>query len=198
VALLAGAAFFLFADAAALLLEGFVNRLVTLRTAATDDISLVNRFVEASAAWEKIQVNPLLGYGFGTQYTYFSLISFGTFMPSHVHNGYVGLWYKLGLWAIVAVALVWMRSAWWGLRVYRFRAPELHRLMGLVTVVSLLAMVPSVSTESPWFQVNQMFTFAVLAGAASGLRQRHGLGALPEARATAPPDPAVAPPRNRD
>lgn len=162
-----------FGEIATLLFSGTLERFATLQTAFTKDVSLLNRLHEASAALDYIRVNPLLGYGFGTRYTYYSWVYLATYHAQLIHIGYVEIWFRLGLFGMLGVFFVWIRSAWWGWRVSRTSAPQLHQMTGLLTAAGLAAMIFSVFTESPWFQMNQMFGFTMLIAMASGLRQRY-------------------------
>ena len=167
-------AFVFFGDLATLIFSGTLDRLATLSDAATSDVSLINRFVESRAIWEKIRVNPVLGYGFGVEYDYFTLIHLGTMVRFHVHNGYVGLWYKLGAWGTVLGFAYLGLAAWAGLRAYWSRTlPTLHGVYALVAAVSLLALAPTIGSENPFFAQDQMFTIALMAALAVGLRQRY-------------------------
>ena len=90
-----------------LLASGTINRFSTLSTASTQDISLLNRFSEWRSLWAKIKLNPVLGYGWGVPFTHFSYISKSWFTWSYTHNGWLGLWYKNGLWGLGLMTWIW-------------------------------------------------------------------------------------------
>lgn len=163
----------LFGNLATLLFSGTIERFATLQTALTQDISLLNRFHEATAALEYIFVNPILGYGFGTRYSYYSWIYLATYRAQLIHIGYVEIWFRLGLFGMIGIFLLWGRALWSGWKIHKSTVPRLHRIAGLLSAVGLSAMIFSVFTESPWFQMNQMFGFTMLTAVAIGLRQRY-------------------------
>jgi hypothetical protein len=163
-----------FGDIAVLIFSGIIDRFATLGSATAKDVSLINRFRESAVVWELVARNPILGYGFGVDYQYFTLIGHFTTERSHVHNGYVGLWYKLGAWGMTLGFLYLGMAAWCGFRVYVEQAiPLLLRVSGLFATVCLIALLPTIGSENPFFALDQMYTIALLAGLASGLYQRY-------------------------
>jgi len=94
-----------FNDLFHLILEGLVNRIESLFSVGAGglDVSLKERLLESKTVVKKIAQNPVAGYGFGVTFPrYF-------FMPqvyqdySYVHNGYLAIWYKLGLPGLIAI-----------------------------------------------------------------------------------------------
>jgi O-antigen ligase len=174
VALCAGLVIVFFGDLAVVLFQGLINRFGTLQSAATQDMSLVNRFNEASALWVRIKANPWLGYGLGAPYDYYSWVYSATLRWTYIHIGYLGLWFKLGLWGMVGMLLFWARATWQGLRVYRnASASPLHRALGLAAVSALVAMTLTTITHNPFMTMDTMIVFAMLTGIAVGLRQHY-------------------------
>lgn len=166
--------FFLLGDLALLVFEGTLNRFATIQGSTSQDLSLVNRFNEAGAVWEKVKANPLLGYGLGAPYHYYNWAYEYTSRRTYVHIGYIGLWYKLGIWGLTAMLLFWARSIWAGLRVYRLESvPTLPRALGLAAVAVLTAMTLTVITHNPFVLMDTMMVFTLVTGMAVGLRQRY-------------------------
>lgn len=178
-------AYVLFRDLLMLLVLGIADRLLSIGTATEVDISLLNRFIEWERVWALIRVNPILGYGPGTEYRVYDAIVHGTAVKSFVHNGFLLVWYKLGLVGLGAVVLLWVGGAWTGFR--RARAaglPPAERTLALAAGVVLVALVPSTLVSNTFGTADAQVTFMLLIGTAVGLALR-GRG-LRE-------DPSVAP-----
>lgn len=170
----AGLTIVFFGDLAVVLLQGLVNRFGTLESATTQDVSLVNRFNEATAVWAHIKSNPWLGYGLGAPYEYYSWVYLATLRWTYIHIGYLGLWFKLGLWGLGGMLFFWARATWQGLTVYRnASAAPLHRALGLSAVSALIAMTLTTITHNPFMTMDTMIVFAMLTGIAVGLSQRY-------------------------
>ncbi len=92
-----------------LLFEGITSRFSSLSTASTD-ISLLNRYVETDVVLQQVSKNPVLGYGFGTSFSFYNIITFKTITNSYSHNGLIAVWYKFGLWGCAIVASTWLLS----------------------------------------------------------------------------------------
>ncbi len=159
-------------DQLLLIAAGALDRLTSL-TGASSDISLVNRLVETRAALDRIAQNPILGHGWGTQITYYSIVGYGTTHWAFMHNGYVALWFKLGLWGLALMTFVWIstlvRGAWTAL-FQSLPAGERALLVGSVATLSVFAL--TAFTSNPFSIMDQMLTVALLLGAASGVVQR--------------------------
>jgi O-antigen ligase len=160
-------------DYMTLVFGGLIERLLSLKTAASVDISLVNRFRESAAVWDKIVHNPVLGYGMGVSYDFFDITRGTTDTDAFVHNGYLSLWYKYGLLGLVLMVYIWIVSIRNGIRAYRIRpaAPSV-RLAGLITASALTAFLLSCNTSNPFFLNDTLFAFALLMGTANGASDR--------------------------
>lgn len=146
-----------------LILVGLVERMATLGTALTNDISLVNRFRESRVVLEHIAQNPVVGHGSGVGYLFFEIGRSGTDTDSFVHNGYLGLWYKWGLWGLVAVMSMWVSSIVRGIRALRRRTlPPFRRLTVSAAVVSLCAYAVAANTSNPFMLNDTLFLVALL------------------------------------
>ena len=159
----------LFEDFMTIIVGGIIERFASLGSAITSDISLVNRFYETAAVWERIKANPILGYGLGTPYEYFNLTVDNTRHWAFVHNGYAGLWYKFGLVGMSALLFFWARSIWNGIRLFRMtEAPRLLRLAGLSAAVCLVAETLVANTSNPFMIADATLMVALWGSLASG------------------------------
>lgn len=143
------AAYLILGDFFMVVLLGLLERLLTLQGAATRDVSLVNRFVEWQAAFEQIRQNPILGHGFGVDYSYYSLVFEATYFTSHVHNTFIGIWYRHGLVGLSMYVALWtivLWRAWIMLRASHID-PQI-RLIVLICFSSLLALLLASNTEA--------------------------------------------------
>ena len=155
------------------ILEGISERFGSIATAFTQDLSLVNRFRETGAVLEKIATNPLIGHGPGVSYLFFDIVHQSTDTDSFVHNGYIGLWYKYGIWGLGLVLYFWYSVVRLGLRAFRSDTAERWtRLAGLAGAVPLIALTISTLTQNPFFLKNYLFVIAIAAGLAAGAGQR--------------------------
>ena len=171
-----GAGYILVGSYMDFLLDGLVERVLSIGTALTADLSLVNRFREAATVMEHIKVNPVMGYGMGVSYYFYDIAHQFTDFDALVHNGYVGLWYKFGLWGLALVLFFWGSTLARGVRAFFYGASS-HwtRLCGLAAAISLIGFLLSTITSNPFFLKDSLFIFSVTAGLAGGayLRSRH-------------------------
>ncbi len=155
-----------------LIVLGVVDRVAGIATAFTTDISMVNRLLETSAVWDKIKLNPILGYGTGAKYQYWNLTFLHTIDYAFVHNAFAGLWFKYGLMGLCLMIFVWVRSIWSGIELYRSRRTNtLTQIIGLSIAVCLIAEFPVANTSNPFLTADGVLFFAIFCGVASGLRQ---------------------------
>ena len=160
---------------AAVMLTGALNRFTTIGNSLTADVSLINRFFETEAVWDRIQTNPVVGHGFGTPFSYHSLITDGVMMESFVHNGFVGVWYKLGLWGLLAVVSLWIATGIGGVWASRY-APRLSRVergLALSGGVAVLSILPTITTSNPFLLFDTLVVLTVTMALSYGLFQRN-------------------------
>lgn len=166
-------------DQLSLIGAGAIDRLNSL-SGAGRDVSLVNRFVETQAALDRIVRNPILGHGWGTQITYYSLVDYGTTHWAFMHNGYVALWFKLGVWGLGLMAFAWFTSLFRGVRVAWARPlPAAERALLIGCVSSLAVFSITAITSNPFSIMDQMLFVALLLGSINGVVQRRRLAAVP-------------------
>ncbi len=171
--LIVGIGYILIGPFLTVILEGISERFISIISAFTQDLSLINRFRETSAVFEKIVINPLIGYGPGVSYVFYDIVHQSTDTDSFVHNGYVGLWYKYGIWGTGLVLFFWYSTIKLGLHAFRNNdAEHWTRLAGLAGAVSLIALTVSTLTQNPFFLKNYLFVIAIAAGLAAGAGQR--------------------------
>ena len=152
-----------------LLIAGTSTRFATLGTASTD-LSLLNRFVEAEAVLKKAWRNPILGYGFGTDYSFFNIISYTTLTKSYVHVGLVAVLYKFGLWGSVLVASTWILSMLDSFRGSRRKMTTTFErsLLRGIFACSFSMILPAITT-SVFFEDEKLAAFVIVTALGIGI-----------------------------
>lgn len=164
-------AYLVLGDYLLLVLTGLLDRFLTLETAVSKDISLINRFLEAKGVWKHIQVNPILGHGMGVPYRFFNITYMYSEVKTFVHNGYVALWFKFGIWGLGMMLFLmirfWMISfgTWW-----KKLAPTVPAIVSLSITGAITALAVTATTANPFYQNDLMFMYAVLWGMVGGIR----------------------------
>ena len=149
---------------------GLLKRLTSISTAATGDISLLNRYAESAATWDAIAANPILGYGWGVPVIRYDLIIDATFRWGFVHNGYLWLWHKVGLWGLLLFVLPLLGTIWHGIRTARLaRVPIEERALAAGGAGALVAFGLLALPSNPFAVLDQMLIVAVVLGFTSGL-----------------------------
>lgn len=176
--LLVAVGFLFFDDLFTIIIAGLADRLSSLLTATSADISLINRFIEMGAAWEEIKVNPILGYGLGVPIRYYSLVYEVTYEPSFIHNGIIGLWYHHGLLGLGLFGVFFLGTIRRSLRLSRLpEAPRIFRIIGMTVAACFVAYALVGQTENPIATSDKTLMLALLSGLSSGLWMRLRQGA---------------------
>lgn len=184
-----GLGYVLFADQMELIILGIADRILSIGTASTSDISLLNRFLESRSAWELIKQNPIAGYGIGTTFSFFDTIYNATWTKSFVHNGFLLLWFKFGVVGLGLIVFAWIASiaaayeVWW-----RRQPAEWERTMGLCVAVALISLIPSHFVSGAFTTSDTVMAFALLMGTAAGMVERIATRESVATGGTAPAD----------
>ena len=168
-----------------LIIAGLANRLLSLQTATVQDLSLINRFFEARAALEHIGMNPIVGYGFGVPFKYYSLVYEWTHETSFIHNGPVGIWYRHGLIGLALLVTFYIGTIVRSVRILRMPTiARTDRMVAIFVMACLIAESLVGNTENPFATGDKTLFIGALAGlaAASAHRATHPV-ARPEIHA---------------
>ncbi|MEL7168781.1 MAG: O-antigen ligase family protein [Bacteroidota bacterium] len=181
-------AYLVLGGAVFLLIFGVVERFLSIGTANTEDISMINRFYESRAVLELISANPILGYGLGVQYSVYDLTIDANWVKTFVHNGYLMIWYKLGIVGLVTIVSMFglsIRAGWRALRA----APQAttRRVWALAALVGFVAGLPSTLVALPFVAADTSIILAAMMGVMAGLlvKSKASRAPLPEARSAA-------------
>ena len=137
----------------------------------TKDISLINRFLEAQGVWEHIKVNPILGHGMGVPYRFFNITYLYSEEKTFVHNGYVALLFKFGIWGLGMMLYLMGRFFLMAMGNWRKAVnTPLARIISLAVAGSMAALALTATTANPFYQNDLMFVYAVLWGIIGGIR----------------------------
>lgn len=166
-------AYLVLGDFLLLVLTGLLDRFLSLQSAVTQDISLINRFLEAKGVWHHIQVNPILGHGMGVPYRFYNITYEYSEIKTFVHNGYVALAFKFGVWGLGMMLFMMVRFFVRAVQTWRLKKTDLlSRLISLSVAGSLAALAVTAITANPFFQNDLMFIYASLWGIAGGCYAR--------------------------
>ncbi|GAB5520440.1 MAG: hypothetical protein RhofKO_26910 [Rhodothermales bacterium] len=161
-----------------ILLAGLINRIFSIESAATSDLSVVNRWYETAAAWQMIKVNPILGYGPGVVYPFFDLAEMLSLPDSFVHNGYVHMWFKYGIVGMVMLVVFLVGTMVRGFRLSRrATASSMARRIGLAGGAIIVGTLPAIITNNPLFLSDSLVMIGIAAGLVAGMHQRTRLEA---------------------
>ena len=167
-------AYLVFGDLVNLLVLGIADRILSIGTATSVDVSLLNRLLETRQVWDLIVQNPVAGYGLGTSFGFYDTIYNATWVKPYAHNGYLTLWYKFGVFGLLAVLAIWGRAIWvaFGSWADRTGGDARGRTLGLAVAVTLVSLLPSHAVSATFSTADTTFTFALLVGTAMGLHRR--------------------------
>lgn len=143
--LLAGQYFLLF-------YKSTLERIQSVQTASKYDISYLSRMPEYEAVEHKVYDNPVLGYGFGQQYTILYDIILKTSLTKHyTHNIYLHLLYKHGLIGLCLFLAAFLYATFRNIYCLFYIKKDLHKRFILTISISiLLHSFPSWQTNNPF------------------------------------------------
>lgn len=167
-------ALIMFPDVLDVLIAGIAGRFLTLGSALTSDLSLINRVYESRAILADVVQNPVIGYGIGARFSFFDLISDTTRNDGYAHNMFVGLLFKFGLVGFGLILYFWIKTVLRAAMLYRREAPVVLRLVGLLAVVCLVAELLVANTSNPFLIADASMVIALLAAAVHGAWDRLG------------------------
>ncbi len=160
----------LFSSQLALIGEALVTRLTTIPSALSNDISLLNRYLETFEVMRRIAVNPIVGYGPGVSFAYFDITHHSTNVGDFIHNGYLSLWYRFGIWGLAMVMYFWMSTVMLGIRALRRGHGESgsRRTMLVAGTVVLITYLLPIVTSNPFALNDTIFLIALMTAFVSG------------------------------
>ena len=158
-------------DVIMLIAAGMWERLTSIGSAATGDISLINRFLESGAVWERIKLNPVLGHGMGVPFRFFDITWEYAMNRAFIHNGYLSIWYKFGLPGTLLFFGFLSNTIWRAFRLSRTDLPNhmrLNRTAVLAALGSLLAFAVSTNTSNAFILSDTLLMLTALSAMVHG------------------------------
>lgn len=151
---------------------GIAERILSIGSANSSDISLLNRYLEYEALWPVLLESPVFGHGPGVTFAFYDAIFKGTWVKSYAHNTYLLVWFKFGLVGLAAFVGVWgytLRSA---VRLRRTSATAFERACALFVAAALAGLAVSSLVSVALVTDDTAYNFAVLFAIGAGLRAR--------------------------
>ncbi|HMB97574.1 MAG TPA: O-antigen ligase family protein, partial [Balneolaceae bacterium] len=139
-----------FSDFFDLIFNALIARFESIATSTQVDVSLLERIEESASVFSKISVNPVLGYGLGTEYVKFIFFERFHLSTSYVHNGYLGAWYKFGLPGLLLLLGICVSIIRNSYRIFKQRDETVHKIIAL-TILATIAGMLLVNNTSPQF-----------------------------------------------
>lgn len=145
-------------------IEAAYERVLSTAGEGAQNSSLGWRFEEAKFAIVKITSNPIVGIGFGTAYKPRLDPMADWSQVRYIHNSYLGLWMKLGIFglfaAIWAIYMVLTKSYFLH---KRLNEPE-YRALAATLLVSFTVPVLTSFTQPEWLVSTGISFFAIVIG----------------------------------
>jgi len=149
--------------------EGIIIRLTSI---GYGDISLQARFIESRTILNLILLNPILGSGFGSLYSFYDLILQHYKNTWYIHNGYLFILFKVGIlgfifyfWFYFSKTVTLFKSM---LIIYEKKIKSIMSGLMVVPIIMLL-----LSFSSPQFYDRaSILVLTIVWGAAEGLKNR--------------------------
>ncbi|XVS66748.1 O-antigen ligase family protein [Actinosynnema sp. CA-299493] len=165
---------------ATLVVPGLFGTLRGMFSNIEDDPSVKARTADYEAAWEQIDLNPLLGRGFGTYLPTKYTILDNQFLLTLIENGYLGLFALIGMFLAAAFAAIRVRMI--------SEDEQLRSLASALVAAVVSGGIASVTFDLLGFGVATGLVFTMLGASGALLR----VAKAQRRRATAEPVPQDA------
>jgi O-antigen ligase len=113
------------------------------------DISVTDRIYETQRVWEMISQNPILGWGYGTQFQKYDVLFLRTSsITSYIHNGYLAIWFKNGIVGLIAILAYVSTLFVYSFRIYRSTCFVTTKIL-MITIMAYIPMAGMMNITSP-------------------------------------------------
>lgn len=153
---------FYFKEKAKIAMKVVENRLESSKQ-GTKDVSLQVRLVEYNSLYRKIQENPLGGNGFFKKFTFYNIIDQVTARTITVHNGYLYLFYRLGIPLTITFLFVYFYFAFKALKVlFKLKKDELfYKFVAITGFIGLFILITADMASSQFIYRDGTFVAAL-------------------------------------
>jgi O-antigen ligase len=153
-----------FYDLLEIIIYGFQTRILSLLEAG-QDVSLMERVVESRTVMKEVVENPIAGHGLGAQYIRHNMLFGNVYKPAHyIHNGYIFLWYKFGIFGLILMPVLYLTLARYAYLCFKHHSVDLYRQVSLgIMCIILPAMI--LNMTSPLYSMFDGLFFITLSGA---------------------------------
>ncbi|MFV1979667.1 MAG: O-antigen ligase family protein [Rhodothermia bacterium] len=165
--------FLLFQEHAIIIVSGLINRVLSIGSATSRDLSFLSRIIEWEAVLGDIKNNPILGYGMGVSISYFDITRSVTMERPWIHNGYLGVWFKYGiagLGLLLGMTFLSIRTAYVVTR--RAGTERLVRATAYAAVAGLSSIFVLAIPTNVWQQSDTILMITIMIAMASGCHAR--------------------------
>ncbi len=128
-------------------LTGLAERLTSISTNA---LTLHSRLVESEAVLQKVSLSPVIGYGLGSLFSYFDVITHLDIRTWYIHNGYLFLLFKFGIVGFVLFISMYMKRVVTLVRLWQGTSfTDENPFVSAILLISLMMLF--ISVTSPQF-----------------------------------------------
>jgi O-antigen ligase len=144
---------------------------VRLEQTGFADVSLQSRLAESESVLRYIARSPLIGYGLGSEFSFFNPLGYITSVSWYIHNGYLFLLFKFGI--VGAALFMAFYSAMFVRTVRMARTSEGLTKSLLLAFVSIMGVMLIVNITSPQFyDRGSLLILTVMWGIAAGVMEK--------------------------
>lgn len=165
-------AFTVYYSATMVVIENLAYRL-SLTGGSQMDPSLLERVLETQSVWDLVKYNPLAGYGFGYVYQRYGVIAGYWTHTSYVHNGYLAIWFKMGLFGMLAAFTYLIMIARTGYKVFKNATTPFARITALIIMCQVVGMMLVNVTSPQFLGFDSMLLLSVMGAMVASLADRH-------------------------
>jgi O-antigen ligase len=165
-------AFTVYYSATMVVIENLAYRL-SLTGGSKMDPSLLERVLETQSVWDLVKYNPFAGYGFGYVYQRYGVIAGYWTHTSYVHNGYLAMWFKMGLFGMLAAVTYLIMIARTGYNVFKNATTPFARITALIIMCQVVGMMLVNLTSPQFLGFDSMLLLAVMGAMVASLADRH-------------------------
>ncbi len=136
------------------------------------DASVIGRIVETQTVWNLIKHNPIVGYGLGMTYSFISPIP--REMPTwYVHNGYLYIFFKLGIFGLLSFLAFYIKSIKMGFRFQKNSVDPFLRAIFLGFLAVLIGMLLVSMTSPQFIQKDSLLIIAIAIGIMNACKRKN-------------------------